>query len=61
MICRISSSHTNSGAKGPEQPLSPASFQIVRISHVGNYAIQPAWADGHSSGLYAYDYLRKLG
>jgi len=46
--------------RGPEQPLSPASFQLVRISHVGSYAIQPAWADGHSTGLYAFDYLRKL-
>ncbi len=25
---------------------------------VGNYAIRFAFSDGHSSGLYAYDYLR---
>ena len=25
---------------------------------IGNYAIRFAFSDGHSSGLYAYDYLR---
>jgi DUF971 family protein len=45
--------------KPPPQALSPAAFQIVRVVSVGGYAIQPVWADGHNTGLYAYDYLRR--
>jgi DUF971 family protein len=26
----------------------------------GNYAIRPIFSDGHSSGLYSWDYLKKL-
>lgn len=27
---------------------------------VGNYALRFTFSDGHGSGLYSYDYLRKL-
>ncbi len=30
------------------------------IEYVGRYALQFNWSDGHSTGLYPYDYLRKL-
>ena len=30
------------------------------INTVGNYAITIAWSDGHSTGIYAFDYLRGL-
>jgi DUF971 family protein len=46
--------------KPPPQPLTPRSFQLVRLERVGGYAIQPVWADGHNTGLYAFDYLRRL-
>ncbi len=46
--------------KPPEQPLSPASFQLVRIERVGTYAIQPVWRDGHATGIYSFDYLRRV-
>jgi len=46
--------------KGPDKPLSPASFQLRRLTTVGGYALQPYWADGHSSGLFAFDYLRAV-
>lgn len=32
----------------------------VRIEPVGNYAIHIAWSDGHTSGIYAFDYLRRI-
>jgi DUF971 family protein len=47
--------------KGSEKPLRPASFELRKISTVGSYAIQPVWADGHATGLYSFEYLRKLG
>ena len=46
--------------RGPEKPLTPSSFQLVRFGHVGGYAIQPQWGDGHSTGLYSYEYLRGI-
>ena len=46
--------------KGPEKPLGPKSFQIVRLNNVGGYAIQPQWADGHNTGLYSYDYIQRI-
>lgn len=46
--------------KGPESPLSAASFQLRKLTNVGTYAIQPVWADGHATGLYSFDYLRRL-
>jgi DUF971 family protein len=27
---------------------------------VGNYALQPSWDDGHSTGIYTWEYLRYL-
>jgi DUF971 family protein len=46
--------------KNPDKPLAPSAFQLLRITNVGGYAIQPVWGDGHSSGLFAYDYLRRV-
>lgn len=46
--------------KGPERPLLPQSFQLRRIDSVGGYAIQPVWADGHSTGLYSFEYLKAV-
>ncbi|GIK27592.1 MAG: DUF971 domain-containing protein [Chloroflexi bacterium] len=36
------------------------SYQIKSIELVGNYALQPIWDDGHSSGIYAWEYLRRI-
>ena len=32
----------------------------LRIETVGRYALSFQWSDGHSSGIYAFDYLRSL-
>ena len=45
---------------GPEKALSPQSLRLLRLTTVGGYALQPAWADGHSTGLYSFEYLRKI-
>ena len=44
--------------RGPERPLSPAAFQLVRLERGGTYAVQPVWGDGHATGIYSFDYLR---
>ncbi len=46
--------------KGPEKPLSQRSFEIVRLAEVGTYGLQVYWADGHSTGIFSLDQIRKL-
>ncbi|MBI1742524.1 DUF971 domain-containing protein [Candidatus Acetothermia bacterium] len=44
------------------QPRPPLVNEVkaVAIEPVGRYAIQIVWNDGHRTGIYSYDYLRKL-
>jgi len=45
------------GGEGPKE------FPGVTIKNWqihGNYAIRPTFSDGHSSGLFSWDYLRSL-
>jgi DUF971 family protein len=46
--------------KNPDKPLTSAAFKLIRIDYVGGYAIQPVWGDGHATGLYSFDYLKKV-
>jgi len=34
---------------------------IVGVEPVGHYAIQPSFSDGHTSGIYTWAYLHRLG
>ena len=40
--------------------LRPEQYQLESIQLVGLYAIRPTWADGHDTGIYAFDRLRAL-
>lgn len=48
-----------------KQTLDPQSIseeiRPVSITPVGLYALRFTWSDGHSSGIYAYETLQKLG
>jgi DUF971 family protein len=46
--------------KGPDKPLTPASFRLQTLVQVGSYALQPVWGDGHNTGLYSFEYLEKV-
>jgi len=46
--------------KGPERPLSPDAFRLVRLARVGGYALQPVWGDGHATGIYSFEYLKQI-
>ena len=35
--------------------------EIRTLDPVGSYAVQPAFSDGHSTGIYSWDYLYELG
>ena len=43
---------------GPKPQYRPESFQLVSVTPVGNYALQPNWADGHTYGIWTYERLR---
>lgn len=34
--------------------------KLMGIRPVGNYAIEMHWHNGHSTGIYTFDYLRSL-
>jgi DUF971 family protein len=46
--------------KNPSQELSSLAFELKRIISVGGYAIQPVWADGHATGIFSFDYLKRI-
>ncbi len=38
----------------------PADVKARNMQNVGRYAVQIEWSDGHSTGIYSWDYLLKL-
>jgi DUF971 family protein len=47
-------------AMGPKPRYRPESFQLTGLEKVGNYALQPKWADGHDYGMWPYEKLRSV-
>ena len=37
-----------------------AAPKLTNVETVGRYAVRLFWADGHSTGLYSFDYLREI-
>jgi DUF971 family protein len=49
---------------GPGQEVLQAgkrSVEIRSLEPVGSYAVQPAFSDGHNTGIYSWEYLYELG
>jgi len=38
----------------------PDDVRANRLSLVGGYAVQIAWSDGHSTGIYSFEYLSAI-
>ena len=38
-----------------------ADVTILKLEEVGNYAVRIIFDDGHSTGLFSWDYLHELG
>jgi DUF971 family protein len=64
--CPCASCRGGHDRMGPEYDpdlieLTPArSYDVTRAELVGKYALQLFFSDGHSSGIYTWDYLRRL-
>ena len=48
------------GGMRPPPVTGKKDVKISRLEPVGNYAVRIVFDDGHDSGLYSWDYLRKL-
>lgn len=44
----------------PDIRPNAAGYEIKGWQMVGGYAFQPTWADGHNTGIYSFDYLKRL-
>lgn len=46
---------------GGDGPRKFPGVTVLGWEQVGNYALRFDFSDGHRTGLYSFDYLRKLG
>lgn len=38
----------------------PSTLERAEVAPVGNYALSFTWSDGHSTGIYSFDFLRRI-
>ncbi len=43
----------------PFQMYKPA-LKMLKVEPVGNYAIRINWSDGHNTGIYSWEHLRRI-
>lgn len=63
-LLRVFSPSAEVRGHGPGQEVLQVGKRDVDISALepsGSYAVQPAFSDGHSTGIYSWDYLYWLG
>ena len=63
-LMRVYSPSAEVQGHGPGQEVlqtGKREVDIVELSQVGNYAVQPSFSDGHDSGIFSWDYLYYLG
>ncbi|AMO22247.1 DUF971 domain-containing protein [Ramlibacter solisilvae] len=63
-LMRVYSPSAEVKGHGPGQEVlqtGKREVELVDVQPVGNYAIQPTFSDGHSSGIFSWDYLYMLG
>jgi DUF971 family protein len=57
--CRGELGYAGRFAGDPE--LRPGEDELADISLVGAYGLNAVWADGHNTGIYTFETLRRLG
>lgn len=63
-LLRVYSPSAEVRGHGPGQEVlqvGKRSVEIRALEPVGSYAVQPKFSDGHSTGIYSWDYLYELG
>ena len=51
---------TYSSAQPSPFKLYEPTLKMLSVESVGNYAIRINWSDGHNTGIYSFDHLRKI-
>ncbi len=62
-MLRVESPSAEVKGHGPGQEtlqLGKQDVQIDSLEPVGNYGIKPTFSDGHSTGIFSWDYLHRL-
>jgi DUF971 family protein len=63
-LLRVYSPSAEVRGHGPGQEVLQAGkrgVEILSLEPSGSYAVQPTFSDGHSTGIYSWDYLYELG
>lgn len=63
-LLRVYSPSAEVQGHGPGQEVlqtGKRDVEIVALEPVGRYAVQPTFSDGHSSGIFTWEYLYRLG
>jgi DUF971 family protein len=63
-MLRVYSPSAEVRGHGPGQEVlqvGKEAIDLTTLEPVGNYAVQPTFSDGHTSGIYSWDYLHWLG
>lgn len=63
-LLRVYSPSAEVRGHGPGQEVLQAGkhdVDILSVEPSGSYAVQPAFSDGHDTGIYSWDYLYWLG
>ncbi len=61
---RVESPSAEVQGHGPDQKICVAgkkNVAIIKVEPVGNYAVRLTFDDMHSTGIFSWDYLNKLG
>jgi len=51
---------TKAAAPSGPLPMFKAPPRPTEVTPVGHYAVRFSWNDGHASGIYSWDYLRRV-
>ncbi len=63
-LLRVYSPSAEVRGHGPGQEVlqtGKRAIEIRSLEPVGSYAVQPTFSDGHSTGIFSWDYLYELG
>ena len=63
-LLRVYSPSAEVRGHGPGQEVlqvGKRDIEIRSLEAVGSYAVQPVFSDGHSTGIYSWEYLYELG
>jgi DUF971 family protein len=51
---------SNYSAPAAPFPMFKPTLKMLNVEPVGHYAIRIEWSDGHNTGIYSFDHLRKI-